>query len=77
MSDHEAKDAARENVNGRRREGDEKVKEETEGRSFQPAPKSLLTQGAARNRLQDSRWTDVISNSEKQARVGNVERAGN
>jgi hypothetical protein len=64
-------------VNGCSRQRNQKVKEKTEGRGFQSALKGLLAQGAARNRLQDPRWSDVISNSEKHARVSNVERAGN
>ncbi len=52
------------------------MKEEAEGRRLQATLKGILTQGAAGDRLKNSDWTYVVAQSEKDAGIGDVERAG-
>ncbi len=53
------------------------MKEEAEGCYFQTALKASWAQSAARDRLKYPDGTNVIANSKKDARVSNVQRAGN
>src|SRR5580765_4614935 len=76
MIDHESNKPAREVKDGGDNHVDEKVKEETEQRSLQPAFKSTLTKSAARDRLQDPDRANVVADSEEDARVSNIEKTG-
>ncbi len=77
MGDHEPQLATGEVVNGGSRVRNQEVKEETEGSCFQSALKGVLAKRAARDRLQNSDRCNVISDSEKHARVSDIESAGN
>jgi hypothetical protein len=74
--DHERDYSTRKVVNGGNNGRDQKVKEETEERSFQPAFKGVLAKRALRDRLQNSNGAQVEPDSEENARVGDIEESG-
>ena len=73
---HDSEKATGEEVNDCRRERNQEVKDQTEGRRFGSAFKGAPSEGPAGDRLQDEDWLSAAPNVTKNAGIGNIQRAG-